>query len=69
MVEVNAKNRSAIADEQRRKTAGPTLTRRTLLAGTGQLALLAMVPLGCAPAASLPFSDGTFWDDGSGWSA
>jgi hypothetical protein len=46
-----------------------SMTRRQLLAGTGKAAVLAMLPLGCAPAASTPFADGTFWDDGSGWSA
>ena len=43
------------------------LTRRALLAGTGQAALLAMLPVGCAPIANAPWSDGTFWDDGLGW--
>lgn len=49
--------------------ACPSLTRRQLLAGTGKVALFAMLPLGCAPQASLPFADGTFWDDGSGWTS
>lgn len=48
--------------------SGPKLTRRQLLAGTGQLALLAALPLGCAPRGNDPFADGTFWNDGSGWS-
>jgi hypothetical protein len=46
-----------------------SITRRQLLAGIDKAAVLAMLPLGCAPAASTPFADGTFWDDGSGWSA
>jgi hypothetical protein len=43
------------------------LTRRRLLAGAGQVAVLAALPLSCAPIASLPWDDGTFWDDGLGW--
>ena len=43
------------------------LTRRRLLAGAGQVAVLAALPLSCAPIASLPWADGTFWDDGLGW--
>ena len=45
----------------------PAMTRRQLLAGTGQIALLAMLPTACAPAASIAWADGTFWDDGLGW--
>ncbi len=48
---------------------GAAITRRQLLAGTGKIAVLAMLPISCAPKASIPFADGTFWDDGSGWSA
>ena len=54
---------------QKLEHAAPAITRRQLLAGTGKVALFAMVPLGCAPQANTPFADGTFWDDGSGWSA
>lgn len=50
-------------------STGPRMTRRQLLAGTGKAALLAMAPLGCVQVANNPFSDGTFWDDGLGWSA
>lgn len=45
------------------------MTRRRLLAGTGQVALLAMLPIACAPGANTPWADGTFWDDGQGWTA
>ena len=46
----------------------PSLTRRQLLAGTGQIALLAAVlPMACAPVINAPWADGTFWDDGKGW--
>lgn len=48
---------------------GPLMTRRLLLAGAGQAAVLALLPFGCAPAMSKAWADGTFWDDGSGWSA
>lgn len=48
---------------------GPAITRRLLLAGAGQAAVLTLLPLGCAPAVSKAWADGTFWDDGSGWSA
>ncbi len=58
-------------DERNESRAGnvqPSITRRRLLAGTGQLALLAAwLPTGCAPVANRPWSDGTFWDDGLGW--
>ncbi|MDH3662005.1 MAG: hypothetical protein OEU92_18580 [Alphaproteobacteria bacterium] len=52
---------------QREVIASTALTRRQLLAGTGQVALLAILPIGCAPAANAPWADGTFWDDGLGW--
>lgn len=45
----------------------PQITRRRLLAGAGQIALLTAIPMACAPAASTPWADGTFWDDGLGW--
>ena len=47
---------------------GPSLTRRALLASAGKIALLTMLPAACVPTANLPFADGTFWDDGTGWS-
>lgn len=49
------------------KAQGPRLTRRQLLAGTGKAALFALLPQACAPLGNTPFSDGTFWDDGLGW--
>ena len=49
------------------RMTSPLLTRRALLAGTGQVAILAMLPVGCAPIANAPWADGTFWDDGLGW--
>lgn len=46
----------------------PSLTRRQLLAGSGQVALLAAVlPMACAPVINAPWADGTFWADGQGW--
>ncbi|MEZ5932058.1 MAG: hypothetical protein R3F54_08925 [Alphaproteobacteria bacterium] len=43
------------------------LTRRRLLAGAGQIALLAAFPIACTSTASVAWADGTFWDDGLGW--
>jgi hypothetical protein len=43
------------------------MTRRQLLAGTGQVAVLAMLQPACAPLANAAWADGTFWDDGQGW--
>ncbi len=62
---------STIKSEHRseRPSFGPNVTRRELLASTGAVALVAAVPFACAPTANKPFDDGTFWDDGSGWSA
>lgn len=66
---------SATAAAEGVETAGQrsdvtAMTRRRLLAGTGQVALLAMMlPTACAPTANTPWADGTFWDDGQGWAA
>jgi hypothetical protein len=43
------------------------LTRRSLLAGAGRLALLAALPVACTAAPGVAWADGTFWDDGLGW--
>ncbi|MEM7044559.1 MAG: hypothetical protein AAF543_17260 [Pseudomonadota bacterium] len=58
--------------EARMETAGQStgataMTRRRLLAGTGQVALFALLPTACAPVTNTPWADGTFWDDGQGW--
>jgi hypothetical protein len=47
----------------------PRLTRRTLLVGTSGVALLALIPSAAKPSpdAIRPWSDGTFFGDGSGW--
>lgn len=63
----------ATKDEKARGTgahihaAAPLMTRRQLLAGTGQLAVLAMLSTACVPIVNAPWADGTFWDDGKGW--
>lgn len=49
--------------------SGPSMTRRRLLAGVGQTAVLALLPAGCVPLANAAWADNTFWDDGTGWSA
>ena len=67
MEKVRAGSLPTAADERQSRAVGPSLTRRQLMAGAGQAALLVMVPIGCTPAANTPFADGTFWDDGSGW--
>ncbi len=64
----SAERRLMIGEKPLAEPSGPKLTRRQLLAGTGKAALFALLPLACAPQASTPFADGTFWDDGSGWS-
>ncbi|MGI9433650.1 MAG: hypothetical protein ACR2Q4_02265 [Geminicoccaceae bacterium] len=50
-----------------RDSLGPLLTRRRLLTSTGSIAVVAGLPLACAPVVNKPWADGTFWDDGSGW--
>ncbi|MGI9508354.1 MAG: hypothetical protein ACR2QJ_03270 [Geminicoccaceae bacterium] len=50
------------------RSGPPTLlTRRQLLAGVGQAALLTTFTVGCVPLGDYPWADGTFWDDGLGW--
>jgi hypothetical protein len=52
----------------RARSEASLLTRRQLLAGSGQLALLAaFLPTACMPIVNAPWADGTFWDDGKGW--
>lgn len=51
----------------RARIGQPGMTRRQLLAGAGQAALLAALPVGCVPVGNYPWADGTFWDDGLGW--
>ncbi len=69
MDRVVTKEQTKEPSRYRRRIAGPALTRRALLAGTGHAALLAVLPFGCAPIVGKPFADGTFWDDGSGWTS
>lgn len=58
---------SAITMQRARASIAP-MTRRRLLTGTGQLALLAAVlPTACIPVINEPWADGSFWDDGQGW--
>ncbi len=50
----------------------PGLTRRELLAGTSRVALLTVIPMAAVPSlaageAGRPWSDDTFFSDGSGW--
>lgn len=54
--------------ETRSRSSAPSMTRRALLAGTGHVALLAALPVACMPIVNAPWADGTFWDDGKGWS-
>jgi hypothetical protein len=51
-----------------RTRARPKIARRGLLAGGATAALVAALAAPCRPAAAeAPFSDGTWFADGSGW--
>lgn len=49
----------------------PGITRRRLMLGSSQVALLTVMLAGCGngEVEPEPFSDGTFFDDGTGWVA
>ncbi|MGI9498944.1 MAG: hypothetical protein ACR2P3_02830 [Geminicoccaceae bacterium] len=61
------KGQETIVPALRAEPVLPSMTRRRLLTGVGQAALLTMAPVGCMPAINAPWADGTFWDDGKGW--
>ncbi len=45
-------------------------TRRQVMASTGQIFVAVgatVLPVACMKQIEQPWSDGTFWDDGTGW--